>query len=292
MAEGRGLRGRIDTGAQTILSVNGSHGQNTGSLGHTRCSFVAPMHAKIARQTAKAVRSLYDRSIKHRPFPKPKLSLGDRIFYDTSRDELLDHGFTFLGDLREVTAPKGSAVYKTPLRVLVDRKGRIMATVAWLQNTVHERLANELHGMPSGGTIDLETEFSNGRFIMTSNAESAGLMDFPPQIDTRFFRAGTKAGTLLREHRRRVRAYMLAHPKLSIRTVASTEEYGQAQARQGAIKAAFKKKTGYVTTREVKRIAQRGTDAALDIQSVLSDFLGDMCDIFQAQEKGASKKTA
>lgn len=79
MAEGQGLRGRIDTGEplgfhlvrgtesqwrswtcnprrrrHTILSVKGSHGQNTHRLGHTRCSFVAPMHAKIARQTAKA----------------------------------------------------------------------------------------------------------------------------------------------------------------------------------------------------------------------------------------------
>jgi hypothetical protein len=244
----------------------------------------------IRRRAAKNTRPLFDRAIQYRRFPHPKLSAGDTEFYDQSRDELLQRGFILLGDLRDASAPRGSAIHKTPVRVLVDAKGTIMVTVAVVQFPIAERLRNELSGLPTDGTIDLETEFSDGRFILTSNAESAGLIDFPPQIDTRFFRAGTKIATLLREHRRRVRARLLAHPRLSVRTVSAVREYGESQARQGELKAQFKKKNGYVSEREVRRIAQRGTETALALQAALGDFLTDLAGAFQPPKKRTGRK--
>jgi hypothetical protein len=246
----------------------------------------------VRRSAAKSTKSLYDYELKHRPFPNPKLHPCDAQFYDSSRDELLERGFLFLGDVRDAGAPKGSVVYKTPLRILATPDGRIMATIALLQNTLEERMSNALGGLSLEGVVDLETEFSNGRFLLTSNAEDASLIDFPPQIETRFFPEGTKVSTLLREHRRRVRAYLLAHPKFTVRPVTTIPEYGAAQVRQGEIKAKFKKKAGYVTAREVQRIADRSNEAALGIQAALGEFLGGLAKAIQADAPKRSPKKA
>jgi len=113
------------------------------------------MEMKTVRsRAAKATKSLYTYTLKYRRIPTPKLPLLDAHFYDTSRDELIEKGFLLLGDVRDTGAPRGSLVYKTPMRILVEPDGRTTATIALLQNSVEERLNNALSGMSIEGTID------------------------------------------------------------------------------------------------------------------------------------------
>jgi hypothetical protein len=61
--------------------------------------------------------------------------------------------------------------------------------------------------------VAFETEFDDGSFVVTSNAESAGMLSSPPSIDASFMPFSTAPQALLESHTQRVQARLSNRPQ-------------------------------------------------------------------------------
>lgn len=121
-------------------------------------------------------------------------------------------------------------------------------------------------GAKPAKVLDLETWFSDGAFVCTSNAEMAGKLDSPPAIDALRLPAGTTWDMLLETHQRRVGKYLAAHPGVKPVRLEGMADVRRAQDEQQRIKAEFRKRTGLSKT-ELERMAGtqgRGVDRLHD----------------------------
>ena len=110
-------------------------------------------------------------------------------------------------------------------------------------------------------TLDLETELSDGRFLVTNNTKQSDTTDAIPGIERDQFDAATPAPTLLDAHRRRLRAELWRDPALRAVEVRGIDQILAQQDRQLAIKAAFRRSRGFITPQEVRRTG--GPDSEL-----------------------------
>ena len=99
--------------------------------------------------------------------------------------------------------------------------------------------------------VDFQTEFSDGSFMTTSNAEMAGTMKSPSSIDARFLPAKTPPQELLPLHLKRITEHLKKNPELTVREVRTLEDAFAAEERQDAVKAAFRQELGGMTREEL-----------------------------------------
>src|SRR5207247_4498873 len=110
-------------------------------------------------------------------------------------------------------------------------------------------------GAKEAKALDLESWFSNGCFVCTSNAEMAGKLDPPREIDALHLPAATPWEMLLETHTRRVSDYLAAHAGIAAVQLNGMPDMRRAQEAQQRIKAEFRKNRG-LSTPELERIAQ------------------------------------
>ena len=166
----------------------------------------------------------------------------DLNFYDSVRRGLEGRGFVYLDDQQNVTLYKQSGV-KTFLRYLLGPDQSTMAALYHFNR-----------GMRSAKVVDLETWFSNGCFVCTSNAEMAGKLDTPPEIGALRMAADTTWETLLETHQRRAAEYLASHPGVTPVQLNGMADIRRAQAAQQLIKSQFRKKAG-LSKAELERLA-------------------------------------
>ena len=116
------------------------------------------------------------------------------------------------------------------------------------------KFALRLLGAKPAKVLDLETWFSDGRFVCTCNAEMAGKLESPPAIDALRLPAGTTWDMLLETHQRRVNQYLAAHPGVKPVKLEGMADVRRAQDEQQRIKADFRKQIGLSKT-ELERFA-------------------------------------
>jgi hypothetical protein len=166
----------------------------------------------------------------------------DLSFYAAVQKGLQGHGFVYLDDQENVTLRKRSGV-RTFLRHLLGPDESTMAVIYHFTQ-----------GRKSAKVLDLETWFSNGCFVCTSNAEMAGKLDTPPEIGALRLPYDTSWETVLETHQRRVAEYLASHPGVTPVQLNGMADIRRAQAAQQQIKAAFRKKTG-LSKAELERLA-------------------------------------
>lgn len=182
----------------------------------------------------------------------------DLSFYAYGRRELEALGYTFLEDTENLTARKVAKSPRTFLRRFLSADGTTMAT---LYRCTLPWLARKL-GAKETNIIDLDTAFSNSKFVNTSNAEAAGKLDHAPELDGLYLADSTPLPLVVRAHEQHVAKFKASHPGAEPLKLNGVEDFRRMQAEMLRINGEYRQKTG-VTKQELQRIGGVEDDKAL-----------------------------
>lgn len=213
------------------------------AAGFTLVNFRNPTNeAEVAEHIGEKVKTLALDHFEYVSVKAEDFKNVDHNFYNSVQRGLEGHGFVYLDDQENVTLRKRSGL-QTFLRHLL---GPDQSTMAVIYHFVR--------GVKSAKVLDLETWFSDGSFVCTSNAEMAGKLDSPPAIDALRMRAETTWEVLLQTHQSRIYEYLESHPGTTPVKLNGMADIRRAQTEQQRIKSEFRKRTG-LTKAELERIA-------------------------------------
>lgn len=171
--------------------------------------------------------------------------------------QLVRAGFAKLGDYDPVhlSAPLAR---KQMVTIYVRADGRTTAAVfsikppwsgfrAWLALFVkgRHRPAN---------VVELETAFSDGTVVSTSNAGATNPFGQGPRFLQEKLATATAPAAILERHEARVDEYAAAHPAASVIEIRTIEEVTAQQARQVAAKNAYRRSIGFVSDEELRAV--------------------------------------
>lgn len=196
----------------------------------------------------------------------------DLGFYDRTANLLTARGFRVLADVedRTITETPGTVLSAILVRTMVSGDKTVMVALYhphirrfWLR-----ALLWVLRKLP-GKATDMETECSDGTFVITSNAAMASLLDSPPLISAEYLPSRTSPLDVYTRHTQRVAQHLASRPGVQARPIATHAEYLASQNRQNAIKAAYRGEIGGVTREELDRLAVFGTQLAADVHDAI-----------------------
>ena len=173
----------------------------------------------------------------------------DLAFYDNGRRHLEALGYCCLDDQENVTLRRRSGI-STFIRILLSRD---QTTMADFYHFI-PRFTLRILGAKQAKVLDLETWFSDGSFVCTSNAGMAGKLESPPAIDALRLPVGTTWDTLLQAHQNRVAKHLASHPGVEAVKLMGLADVRRAQDEQQRIKAEFRKRIG-LSKAELERFA-------------------------------------
>ena len=102
--------------------------------------------------------------------------------------------------------------------------------------------------------VDVETSFADGTFVCTGNAEGAGALNSPPQINSLFLPLAASIAMVVEAHEKRVAQHLANRPSTSVKELRSFEDVQRVQDDMQAIKAAYRQRNG-LAKEELERIA-------------------------------------
>jgi len=156
----------------------------------------------------------------------------DASFYAGLRETLEREGFRFLGDVEDLTITQQSPAMRTFIRVTSGDRGEVMASFYHVRPTGMVALLQAVGLVPRRIQIlDLETELSDGSWLITVNSQGVDTTPAELPISCERLPLRTPALDQLARHRERVRAALAERPELRPRTVHSMNEALAAQDR-------------------------------------------------------------
>ena len=201
------------------------------------------------------------RAVRPSDFPDVDVS-----FYDATRKTFEREQFRFLGDIEDVTATREFPKMRTFLRLMVGDSGTIQLACYHLKMRGFLRLLQIVGALPKNvKTVDLETEMSDGSFIVTANAEGVDTTGAVPRVDRHLHPRETPPLELLALHREQIRQACIREPGLMPVRVSTLEELIASQHRLQAIKNAHKASTGYMDAKELRQIAGEDSPAVREL---------------------------
>jgi hypothetical protein len=126
----------------------------------------------------------------------------------------------------------------------------------WITYLYHFKPAVLARALAANGfrILELQTQFANGTFVCTSNAEEAGKLDSPPGVDALRLPANSSLDAIVEAHAQRVSAALAANPGGAALRMGGLEDIHRAQNVLQGIKAAFRRDVG-ITKQELERLA-------------------------------------
>ncbi|WP_461414093.1 hypothetical protein [Gemmatimonas sp.] len=196
----------------------------------------------------------------------------DLRFYDRTASDLKARGFTMLADVedRTVTETPGTVLSAILVRTMASRDGTVMCALyhPHIRRFTLRALLWLLRKLP-GKVTDMETECTDGSFVVTTNAVSAAAFDSPPLIATEYVPATTAPLDVYARHTQRVAEHLATRPGVQARTITSHDAMVASQNRMNALKAAFRGEVGGVTREELERLSVFGTRLAGDVHAAV-----------------------
>lgn len=183
----------------------------------------------------------------------------DRVWLDAARQRLESLGFVFLQDTEDLTFTRNNPAARTFLRLHLGRYGTGMAALYHFKPSWWMRMI----GAKQARVCDIETEFSNGMWVCTGNAEAAGALDQPPGIDTLQLPASTPIEAVVQAHDARVAKLLSRHPDVKPLVMNSLEDLLRAQNKLETIKSEFRKDRG-LSKAELERMVGVKNDPQLN----------------------------
>lgn len=197
----------------------------------------------------------------------------DLKFYDRTAELLGARGFRLLPDMedRTITEAPNSVMSAILIRSLISRDGTVVAALyhPHLRSIFLRLVLWVLRKLPANVT-DMETECSDGSFVVTSNAASAMMIDHPPIIATEYLPAGTAALEVYTRHTQRLAEHLATRPGVHARVINTAEEMVDAQNRMNAIKAAYRGELGAISREELERLSLFGKGFAGQVHDAIA----------------------
>jgi hypothetical protein len=195
----------------------------------------------------------------------------DMTAYDDFSARMRRHGFRFVADMAQPTLTNTPDSFFLPvmMRSMTSADGH-MSAAHWQAKA---RLSRQLRALAKGmlnlrpvvslkgfvrgmkirNCVDLATEFDDGAFICTSNAQLAALVSTPPSLMQRYHPYGTPPEVLLEDHLRRVQDYLQANPDVRPLILGTADQIAQSSQRLHVAKCAWHEQNGWITKEEIFR---------------------------------------
>ncbi|NCC61756.1 MAG: hypothetical protein EOM12_12645 [Verrucomicrobiae bacterium] len=199
-------------------------------------------------------------------------------FYERTQRILEKEGFLWLGDEENLTISQSSGGVRTVIRAMLDREGIIQAGIYHFRPKLLVRILLRLAGGGSCKIIDFETEFSNGHFVTTSNANAASAIKDPKELHTMYMSTKTPALVLLARHRQLIEAYQEQNTAVRPKVMRSLHDIRESQHRQQAMKSAYRKEVGGITQDELRRLSRGNTELTDRIFEEMTNVRADNAD--------------
>ncbi len=184
----------------------------------------------------------------------------DQAFYDDARQQMEQQGYAMLADEENTTLRNGGMV-RTFLRRMLNRDQTVTATLYHFKSKARPDKQYKV--------LDLETSFSNGRFMTTTNAAKAGGFDYPPEIDAFFLPSDTPLDAVMQAHEFRVKKFLSENPGAQAARVGSIEEVHRIGDEVQRIKAEFRSQKG-LTKAELERISGKSGSQIDELAAILA----------------------
>ena len=189
-------------------------------------------------------------------------------FYNRAQAELEAFGFRYLADIEDLTLTRQYPGMRTFIRSMTGDHGAISAGIYQLKFRGFYRLLQLLGVLAKKPFyIDLESEFSDGIFLATSNTSGTDLSGDVPGILRQRAPAETSIPELLAAHRKQVAR--LCQEGRTIIKVDSLAEVQASQHRLQEAKNRHKTSIGHVDAEQLARIAAKHGDPETNHQLAL-----------------------
>lgn len=221
-----------------------------------------------ARNTAESVlqttRDLYSGRHEYRIVSPSEFAGSDIGYYDWMQAFLESYGFRHIADIENVTLARKMPQTRAFIRSMLSADGTVTAGIYDVRLGGWMRLLQLLHALPRDlRTLDLETEFSDGTFVMTSNSLGADNTSSPPQIRKQQYPRATGPADLLSFHQRAVGEALTQRPDVAPLALSTFDDLLASQHRQQDLKNAYAVSIGFMDRAELMRIADgQSTGAA------------------------------
>jgi hypothetical protein len=190
----------------------------------------------------------------------------DIAFYDQTQKTFEREQFRFLGDIEDVTATREFPKMRTFLRLMAGDSGTIQLACYHLKMRGFLRLLQLVGALPSNiKTLDLETEMSDGSFIVTANTQGVDTTGAVPRVARYLHPRETAPLELLALHREQVQQASIREGGLAPVRVNTLDDLIASQHRLQAIKNAHKASMGYMDAKELRQIAGEDSPAVRDL---------------------------
>jgi hypothetical protein len=221
-------------------------------------NFDRPMdQAEAADNINESVKTLSLQAFEYRSVKADSFKNVDQAYYNSTQLNLESRGFFFIDDQENVTLRRRSGIH-TFIRHLLGADKTTMASIYHFVPKFTQRAL----GAKSAKVLDLETWFTDGSFVCTSNAEMAGKLDSAPELHALHMPAATSWLTLLDVHLSRVNKHLAAHLGIEAILLNGLADIRNAQAEMQRIKSEFRTRTG-LSKAEMERLGG-GSSKAID----------------------------
>ncbi|MEM8874799.1 MAG: hypothetical protein AAGD32_11150 [Planctomycetota bacterium] len=177
--------------------------------------------------------------------------------------ELVEAGFRRLGHLESLAATRQWPSMRSIVRVLVRPDGT-SAAIYDVKVRGLMRVFVLLRAIPNHiRTVEIETEFDDGTFLLTNNCAKVNLMDAPSVIHRKQHPTDKPVGELLVDHDERL-AERLNQAGVAIRPVRTMRDGIGSQMRMDALKSKFRKQVGPLTDTEAERFVEPYQDESAE----------------------------
>ena len=222
--------------------------------------FLVMRQKRVVRKAIKGIRPSLDAAYQKRhqyvEVDPTDFSFLDLRYYNETAALLEAEGFKCLGDFEDVTLTMAFPATRTFVRALVGADGSIRVGIYHFERKGLSSLLYRVVGAHSAKVVDFESEFSDGRFLLTSNAALASSIAQPPDILGRYLPSSTPLIEMLNLHRQRVAEYQKAHPQVLLEKVFTLRQLFASQNRMMALKSRSRRSLrGGITEEEIRRIA-------------------------------------
>jgi hypothetical protein len=220
--------------------------------------FVPTDSAEAARDILQTQKALYCGEHEFRVVAEPRREFrgADFDYYARTQQVLERSGFDCLGDVEDVTTARQFPSMRAFLRVMSGDDGSVMAAIYHVRVSGFIRMMQIIGVVPRQmKMLDLETELSDGSFIVTCNSLGADTTGAVPRVARFQYARETPPAELLDLHRQQVQQALIRDRGLSPRPARTLDDVIAAQHRLQAIKNAHKQKIGYMDRHELANIA-------------------------------------
>jgi hypothetical protein len=200
----------------------------------------------------------------------------DVQYYNRMQRRLERLGFTTLGDLEDVTATRVHPNMRTFIRVLRDGEGTTMAGVYDVKVRGWMRMLQLVGVIPADlRTVDLESEVTNGSFVVTANTLGSDTTGDIPGIRRTRLPQKTPVEKAYALHRAALDEVIGEKPGARLVQVLTMSDSIKSQDRLQKLKNRHKRSIGYIDEKELETIkgeplSQSDRELAREIEDLKS----------------------